>query len=50
MNEREVRKEICEIGRRLYEKGLVAGADGNIRVRLPRERLLLRRRGARRGS
>ena len=30
----EFRKEICEIGRRLYEKGFAAGNDGNISYRL----------------
>jgi L-fuculose-phosphate aldolase len=49
VNERAVRQEICEIGRRLYEKGLVAGADGNISVRLPRERLLTTPSGCSKG-
>ena len=40
MTEREIRIQICEVGRRLYARGLVAGADGNISVRLPRGRLL----------
>ncbi len=30
----ELKKEICEIGRRLYEKGFAAGNDGNISFRL----------------
>jgi L-fuculose-phosphate aldolase len=33
--ERELREEIVEIGRRIYEKGFVAASDGNISVRLP---------------
>lgn len=40
MSERELRLEVCEAGRRLYARGLIAGADGNISVRLPRGRLL----------
>lgn len=34
MREHELREEICEIGRRLYARGLVAGSEGNISVRL----------------
>lgn len=30
----EIRKEICEIGRRLYARGFAAGNDGNISYRL----------------
>jgi len=49
MTERETRLEICEIGRRLYAKGLIAGADGNISVRLPRGRLLTTPSGCSKG-
>jgi L-fuculose-phosphate aldolase len=34
MNEFEVKKEICEIGRRIYQAGFVAANDGNISVRM----------------
>ncbi len=34
MLERELRQEICEIGRRLYARGLVSGSEGNISVRI----------------
>ena len=34
VNEWKIREEICQIGRRLYEKGFVAANDGNISVRL----------------
>lgn len=30
----EIKKEICEIGRRIYEKGFVAANDGNISVKV----------------
>lgn len=33
-------KQICSIGRRLYEKGFVAGNEGNISCRLGRDRFL----------
>jgi L-fuculose-phosphate aldolase len=44
------RKLIVEYGRRLYEKGLVAGTDGNLSVRLDRDRLLITPSGAAKGS
>jgi len=33
-NEWKLREEICQVGRRLYEKGFVAANDGNISVRV----------------
>lgn len=39
-NERELRQQIVEIGRLVYEKGWVASNDGNISVRLDENRLL----------
>jgi L-fuculose-phosphate aldolase len=33
-NETELRETICEIGRMLYERGFIAGGDGNITARL----------------
>ena len=34
INEYEIKKEICEIGRRIYNRGMVAANDGNISVKL----------------
>ncbi len=34
MNEYEIKKEICEIGKRIYNRGMVAANDGNISVKL----------------
>lgn len=34
MNERAIKEQICEIGRRLYQRGYVSANDGNISVRL----------------
>ncbi len=34
MSEYQVKKDICEIGRRMYEKGFVAANDGNISVKV----------------
>lgn len=40
MSEQTLRDAICEIGRRLYDRQLVAGAEGNLSVRLDAERVL----------
>jgi L-fuculose-phosphate aldolase len=40
MTELELRKAVCEVGRRMYAKGLVAATDGNISVRLGPDRYL----------
>jgi L-fuculose-phosphate aldolase len=34
INERKLKEEICEIGRRLYNKGFAAANDGNITIRI----------------
>jgi len=34
MNEYEIKKQICDIGRRIYNRGMVAANDGNISVKL----------------
>lgn len=39
-NEDEHRKDIVEICRRIYQKGWIASSDGNVSVRLPRNRVL----------
>lgn len=33
-NEYEIKKQICEIGKRIYNRGMVAANDGNISVKL----------------
>ena len=38
--EEDLRAAICEVGRRLYQRGYVASNDGNISVRLDGDRLL----------
>ena len=40
MTEQQHREEICEIGRRLYNRGFAAANDGNITVRLNERELL----------
>src|SRR5215472_11575776 len=34
MNEYQLKEQMCEIGRRLYNKGFAAANDGNITVRI----------------
>ena len=33
-NEYEIKKQICDIGKRIYDRGMVASNDGNISVKL----------------
>jgi len=40
MNEKQLREQICEIGRRLYNRGFAAANDGNITVRINERELL----------
>ena len=40
LNDDAVKEEICEIGRRLYEKGYAAANDGNISVRVGEDMVL----------
>lgn len=41
VDERALREEIVEVCRRLYERGLIAGPDGNVSVRLSDETVLV---------
>ena len=45
----ELRREIVAVGRRLYERGLVAGSEGNISTRLSGGRILATPSGASKG-
>ncbi|MFQ5500729.1 MAG: class II aldolase/adducin family protein [Phycisphaerae bacterium] len=45
-DEWQLRRDICDIGRRLHERGLVAGTDGNVSARLVGERILITPSGA----
>jgi len=36
-----VKRDICEIGRRMYQGGFVAANDGNISVRIARDRIVV---------
>ncbi|MBK5292625.1 MAG: class II aldolase/adducin family protein [Acidobacteriia bacterium] len=48
-SERELRDDIIQIGRLVYEKGWVAANDGNISLRLDQERLLCTPTGVSKG-
>ncbi|MEO6222006.1 MAG: class II aldolase/adducin family protein, partial [Vicinamibacterales bacterium] len=47
--ERQLREDIVEVGRRLWTRGFVASNDGNISVRLPGDRLLMTPTGVSKG-
>ncbi|MEE2658052.1 MAG: class II aldolase/adducin family protein [Candidatus Latescibacterota bacterium] len=44
-----VRKEICEVGRRIYQRAFVAANDGNISARLSADRILCTPTGVSKG-
>ena len=44
-----VRREICEVGRRIYQRGYVAANDGNISARLSDDRILCTPTGVSKG-
>jgi L-fuculose-phosphate aldolase len=50
MTRLEVARAICDVGRRLAERGLIAGAEGNIAVRVAPDRVLVTPRGRGKGD
>ncbi len=48
-SEYEIKKQICEIGRRIYDKGMVASNDGNISVRISENEFLCTPTGVSKG-
>ena len=48
-DEQEIRRKICQIGRRMYDKGFVAANDGNISHRLGEDRFLCTPTGVSKG-
>jgi L-fuculose-phosphate aldolase len=48
-SEHQLRKDVCEVGRRLYQKGMIAAADGNISVRMDNGHLLVTPSGRNKG-
>lgn len=49
MSENELREAMCEFGRRLWERGLVGAAEGNLSVRLDSGMILCTPAGASKG-
>ncbi len=49
MTELEIKQEICAIGRRIYDKGMVASNDGNISVKLNENEFLCTPTGVSKG-
>lgn len=49
MNIQQARKELVEIGKRIYAKGMVAANDGNISIRLDDERIMITPAGVSKG-
>lgn len=48
--DKHLARQVVEIGRALYEKGLVAGAEGNISVRLSADTILITPSGKHKGA
>jgi L-fuculose-phosphate aldolase len=48
-SESELRQQLCDVGRMMYERGFIGAADGNLAVRLDAERLLVTPSGALKG-
>lgn len=49
MNEQEIKQQICDIGKRIYDKGMVASNDGNISVKLDEHTFLCTPTGVSKG-
>lgn len=49
MNELKLRAEMCEVGRRLWQRNLVGATEGNISARLSPQRILCTPSGASKG-
>ena len=48
-NELEIKKQMCEIGRRIYNRGMVAANDGNISVKIAENEFLCTPTGVSKG-
>jgi len=49
VNEFEIKKQICEIGKRIYDRGMVAANDGNISVKIGENEFLCTPTGVSKG-
>ncbi|MCC7353281.1 MAG: class II aldolase/adducin family protein [Anaerolineae bacterium] len=41
VSERQLRRDLCEVGRRLYQSGMAVGSDGNLSALLNEEEILI---------
>lgn len=48
-NEAELRQQLCDIGRMMYERGFIGAADGNLAARIDDQRLLVTPAGVLKG-
>lgn len=49
VNEFEIKKQICDIGKRIYNRGMVANNDGNISVKISENEFLCTPTGVSKG-
>ena len=49
MSDTKIKEQICEIGRRIYDRGMVASNDGNISVRIDEDEILCTPTGVSKG-
>lgn len=49
INETEAREWVCDIGRRMHERGYISGIDGNISIRMGRSRVMVTPSGVNKG-
>lgn len=49
LNEQEIREQICEVGRRMYARNMVAANDGNISVKIAENEFLCTPTGVSKG-
>ncbi|HBF86237.1 MAG TPA: class II aldolase family protein [Clostridiales bacterium] len=49
VNEEEIKRQICEIGKRIYNQGMVAANDGNISVKISDDEFLCTPTGVSKG-
>lgn len=49
ISEEEIKKQICEIGKRIYDRGMVASNDGNISVKIAENEFLCTPTGVSKG-
>lgn len=46
---RSVKSQICRIGRIMYERGYISGPDGNISVRIDKDKIITTPSGVSKG-